>query len=290
MCVTLHRPLRELMATAFDLGLLVNRTDYVFIFMFIYQVPGENPPEWNQGDAIDLKVKEAFKSMLIIRAQPLNWTQLNNITERIVRRGSEQFNVTYDRNNKLNEFAIGCYETVELLAVVLDRMRANAQHLVTPAAFLPHLRDQTFPLSFRNITFGPDGARIAALVLQKFHRESGTFQDVTKFGLNSRHALGSISYRDVWTGPIPPDRPPCGFNGEHCQGNSMWQFRTTIGVSVGVVVSAVLAATVLSYWHVRQFSPEQQMWWQLDSTQLLLRLWTHWSEWSTQAHRQDTGR
>ncbi|OQV22209.1 hypothetical protein BV898_03711 [Hypsibius exemplaris] len=242
LCDTLHEPLREMMATAFDLR-MTDRNEYVFIYVYIFQVPKEKPAEWNDGDDLDLKVKTAFESMLIIRTEAFNWTQLDSLMQRIVRRGNDTYiNKTsqYDPEYiKFNEFVLRCYESVELLATLLNETQFSGDYRVNPAHFLNKLKNRTIALRYENFTFGPDGTRAANLVLQRFDTASATFTNLAPFTLKTRNPLGNLTSQQLWPGrPLPSDRPFCGMHGERCQGAPLTS--STIAAATVSIAAAAL--------------------------------------------------
>ncbi|OQV24950.1 hypothetical protein BV898_01160 [Hypsibius exemplaris] len=176
ICETLHQPLRQL-ATAYDLD-MTTRNEYVFLYVYILQIPTERPAEWHENDQLDKKVKAVFGSTLVIRTGEPKWEEIDGIMERIIRRGSEMFNETYDKANKFNEFAVGCYGSVELLISTLNNtyLAGGSTKLNSPAEFLRSLKNRTIQLTFERYVFLPDGTRAPNMVLQRFDTASARFQ------------------------------------------------------------------------------------------------------------------
>ncbi|OQV24951.1 hypothetical protein BV898_01161 [Hypsibius exemplaris] len=193
LCETLHRPLRELMASAYDLGMTVGN-EYVFIYVYLFQIPSEPPPEWHENDQLDEKVKAVFRHTLVIRTAEPKWEKSDGIMERIVRRGSDMFNRTYQAQYKFNEFAVGCYGSVELLISTLNNtyLAGGSAKLKSPADFLRDLKNRTFNLTFESYAFLPDGTRAPNIILQRFDASSARFQ-VCQSGVSASSTLVDFS-------------------------------------------------------------------------------------------------
>ncbi|OQV16133.1 hypothetical protein BV898_09768 [Hypsibius exemplaris] len=261
VCGILNRELLELMAAASDIG-FISGNNYVFIHVYGLEVPGEQPPGWKEMGGIDLKVREAFERLLIVRSQPLNWTQAEPLTERIVQRINTMFGIPYDAENKLNEFAIGCYESVELLSDVLNRSGLDG-HSIDPGVFMQQLKGQTFQLTLRNVSFGPGTTRPPTIVLQKFNSLMATFQIIAKLNPSSRAwSTGDSIQGELWNGVVPPDRPLCGIHGERCQA------QTSTAITIGIVVAVIATGTgfaALYWYHQRYLRVGGNVWWCLES-------------------------
>ncbi|OQV16136.1 hypothetical protein BV898_09771 [Hypsibius exemplaris] len=246
VCGILPRGFRKLMAAAYDIG-FTSDNEYVFIYEHILDIPGEHPPEWKQGDNLDLKVRKAFERVLVIRSQPINWTHADTLAERIVQRGSAMFGIPYDPENKFNEIALGCYESVELLSELINRNNLTGQ-LSDPSAVMQHLKGQTFPLTLRSVTFGPTSARPPVIVLQKFNSSMATFQTISDFDIFSQVWFSNLMHGQLWQpGMIPLDRPVCGIHGERCAAKTS-QSTTTIAAVVSIFSAVLATFPLFLYW------------------------------------------
>ncbi|OQV16040.1 hypothetical protein BV898_09810 [Hypsibius exemplaris] len=262
LCCTLTRPLRDLLATAADLRM--DGGDYVFLSLYILQVPYQPPLRWQNADDLDKKVKRILSSLFVIRSPPVDWIKMRNLTHDIIQKRYLRTQVPVAPELAYNEIFVVGTEMVEVIAKVMEshRLSRTRQDRMTGTDLAKMFYNRTFHVSLTNTTVSMDhrGNRWAYPEVQQFH---DSFQDFrTVFWFNPASAVLISGGSDiVWNqGFVPLDRADC-MHSDRCPATVASVRTTAIGVSVTTIgiVMAIVACLVrhrhqddLAWWRIKR--------------------------------------
>ncbi|XP_055356823.1 atrial natriuretic peptide receptor 1-like [Paramacrobiotus metropolitanus] len=251
MISTLVVPMRKFLAAAYDLNM--TNGDYVFLYIYTWQVPEEPPLFWQENDELDPKVLKAMERVLLFASPLSDWPRWEDTGNRINQIREKMFKTPIDYENIHNDFAITCYGAVETISQVLDEILAEDHIPDSATSFttdnfnaqraIQKVSHRVNQLTFENVTFMPGtGWRLPAVLVQQFNTTTKSFDDIYWYDApRGQLVFAPGNHRNLYwpAGSPPPDRPICGFEGEKCA-------RAPRILIIAVCVASILMVLLIS--------------------------------------------
>ncbi|OQV17761.1 hypothetical protein BV898_08218 [Hypsibius exemplaris] len=273
VCCTLTEQLHHMLVTASKLGMAEGQ--YVFLFVYVQQAPGYNPPIRSLLAPPGGSMNEAFwkilSNLLIIRSPPADWMRLRQLTGKIERSmGPLRGQATATESN-LNELVVICTEVVDVIAQILDENAKTAGSSIDSGG--SRLAQQIYNRSFYSaltdteVVFGKVGIRKNFPQVRQFDKKLNDFKIVMQFDSETvefKLVDGGINWA---TGIAPVDRP--SFLTEELR---RLQQARVLTVAVGAASTIlIIGITVLGTWRIWHRTKLRQIWWIVPREQLRFR-------------------
>ncbi|OQV13912.1 Atrial natriuretic peptide receptor 1 [Hypsibius exemplaris] len=263
---------RNIMLHAYGLGMTEGEYVYVAVELFRSNYWGEFT--WKYDDTSDRDAQLALRSLAVIALYENHNQFFAEFAKEVRKRSRQKYDYLYGQFEEVDFIVTSFYDAVVLYAQTLVQIHRLGGNIKNGSVMADSMRNASVPspLGYA-INMDVDGDRSHAYSVKQLSLVTGKFEDILRINYHNNEEIWYGQFK--WPGRVglPPDVPPCGFDGTAVSCIADMRFGSEpgaiAGLTVGVLFAALSIAAVFAGWIMRKKKKEMDpYWWRIRQEEL----------------------